>query len=528
MGICTFGNVIQNNSLIVEDSQKKNINKLIYPKHEFYYSTYSNYHKKCYDKISLYLTYNNSTKDENSLFKFKVYFKIPNKKDEYVLEGITEEKKGKETIIYEKYFDIEFIFENEQIIKIICLQNNNEIQTCILSVGRLIGCKSNSVKIPIKNNTGFIGELIIDGNKISKNNDNKLSNLEIIINKYEIEVSVDYFYIISNYKNEILYKSKDFKFDNDKKQFKNKVLMKSNNLFNNDRNNKIKIDVFKRINEINSKGKINEKIEIKGKSIFTIEKILNKKNIEIIDDKLNKIGEININYSEEDYTSLLEYIKSQLQINTIFIFDSPSIINKENNELNYELIEDIIKTFSKILILYDYEQIFSIYTIENDNSINSERVQSLNGILHFYRNKIKNKEIMKEKKEKTNIGNLLNLILESKIKKEIEEGINKYYIQIIILNNLNSDIEETKKIFENYSELPVSFILILNSKNEEEIYTFFSIYEFTYTKRKIIQILNINNKDKINNIIQEVGNEIEKFYENQKSSNFFLLSESSN
>ena len=28
------------------------------------------------------------------------------------------------------------------------------------------------------------------------------------------------------------------------------------------------------------------------------------------------------------------------------------------------------------------------------------------------------------------------------IKKEIEEGINKYYIQIIILNNLNSDIEE--------------------------------------------------------------------------------------
>ena len=304
--------------------------------------------------------------------------------------------------------------------------------------------------------------------------------------------------------------------------------MKSNNLFNNDRNNKIKIDVFKRINEIDSKGKINEKIEIKGKSIFTIEKLLNKKNIEIIDDKLNKIGEININYSEEDYTSLLEYIKSQLQINTIFIFDSPSIINKENDELNYELIEDIIKTFSKILILYDYEQIFSIYTIENDNSINSERVQSLNGILHFYRNKIKNKEIMKEKKEKTNIGNLLNLILESKIKKEIEEGINKYYIQIIILNNLNSDIEETKKIFENYSELPVSFILILNSKNEEEIYTFFSIYEFTYTKRKIIQILNINNKDKINNIIQEVGNEIEKFYENQKSSNFFLLSESSN
>ena len=165
MGICTFGNVIQNNSLIVEDPQKKNINKLIYPKHEFYYSIYSNYHKKCYDKISLYLTYNNSTKDENSLFKFKVYFKIPNKKDEYVLEGITEEKKGKETIIYEKYFDIEFIFENEQIIKIICLQNNNEIQTCILSVGRLIGCKSNSVKIPIKNNTGFtrqLGELHLE------------------------------------------------------------------------------------------------------------------------------------------------------------------------------------------------------------------------------------------------------------------------------------------------------------------------------------------------------------------------------
>ncbi len=92
---------------------------------------------------------------------------------------------------------------------------------------------------------------------------------------------------------------------------------------------------------------------------------------------------------------------------------------------------------------------------------------------------------------------------------------------------MNSDIEETKKIFENYSELPVSFILILNSKNEEEIYTFFSIYEFTYTKRKIIQILNLNNIEKITYIIREIGNQIENYYECQKKSDFFLLSENS-
>ena len=269
-------------------------------------------------------------------------------------------------------------------------------------------------------------------------------------------------------------------------------------------------------------------IEMKNGTYFTINNIINNKKIDIIEKNINKIGELKINYSEENYDSLLEYIKFELQINTIFSFDYPNKNQIENKENNNELIEQILKQFSKILILYDFEQIFSIYTIENDNSINTERVQSLNGILHFFRNKIKNKEIINEKIEKTKIGDLLNLILEKKIQIEMEKGINKYYIQIIILNEINSDIEETQKIFDIYSDFPVSFILILNSKNEDEIYKFFKIYEYTETKRKIIQILNINNIGKINSIIREIGNQIENFYEKQKSSDFFLLSESSN
>ena len=527
MGVCSFGNETKKNSIIIlSDEDEKN--KIFYPKNEFYYTIYSNHNKNSYDKISIFLTYNNTIHDENSLFKFKVYFKIQNKKEEYVLEGITEEKKGKDKIFYEKYFDIDFIFENEQIIKIICIQNNIEIQTCILSVGRLIGCKANSVKIPVKNNFGIIGELIIDGNKMSKNNMNKLSILEIIINKFLINNSVYFFYVISNYKDEILYKSNDFNFENDNKQFKSKIIIKSKNLCDNDKSKKININFYQRKNGNNSDNKLMNDIEMKNGTYFTINNIINNKKIDIIEKNINKIGELKINYSEENYDSLLEYIKFELQINTIFSFDYPNKNQIENKENNNELIEQILKQFSKILILYDFEQIFSIYTIENDNSINTERVQSLNGILHFYRNKIKNKEIMKEKKEKTNIGNLLNLILESKIKKEIEEGINKYYIQIIILNELNSDIEETQKIFDIYSDFPVSFILILNSKNEDEIYKFFKIYEYTETKRKIIQILNINNIGKINSIIREIGNQIENFYEKQKSSDFFLLSQNSN
>ena len=112
MGICTFGNNIENKCVIINDIQDEK-NKIIYPKYEFYYLIYSNLNKNCYDKISLYLTFDNTTQDENSLFKFKVYFKIPNKNDEYVLEGITEEKKGKNKLLYEKYFDIDFIFESE-------------------------------------------------------------------------------------------------------------------------------------------------------------------------------------------------------------------------------------------------------------------------------------------------------------------------------------------------------------------------------------------------------------------------------
>ena len=391
-----------------------------------------------------------------------------------------------------------------------------------------MGCKANSVKVPVKNNSEIIGELIIDGNKTNKNNDNKLSTLEINISKYYFEISVYYFYIISNFKDEILYKSNDFSFNNENNQYKNKIVFKSKIFFDNDKSKKLNINIYKRINEMNSEGKIINDIEMKGGNTFTINQILKNKIIDIIDNKTSKIGEININYSEEIYNSLLDYIKSQMQINTIFSFDYPLNDNLEYKEKNYEVIEEVIKTFSKILILYDFEQIFSIYTIENDNSINTERVQSLNGILHFFRNKIKNKEIINEKTEKTKLGDLLNLILEQKIQKEMDKGINKYYIQIIILNELNSDIEETQKIFDIYSDFPVSFILILNSKNEDEIYQFFKIYEFTETKRKIIQILNINNIGKINSIIREIGNQIENFYEKQKSSDFYLLSQSSN
>jgi hypothetical protein len=359
---------------------------------------------------------------------------------------------------------------------------------------------------------------------MSKNNMNKLSILEIIINKFLIDNSVYFFYVISNYKDEILYKSNDFNFENDNKQFKSKIIIKSKNLCDNDKSKKININFYQRKNGNNSDNKLMNDIEMKNGTYFTINNIINNKKIDIIEKNINKIGELKINYSEENYDSLLEYIKFELQINTIFSFDYPIKNQNENKDNNNEIIEQILKQFSKILILYDFEQIFSIYTIENDNSINTERVQSLNGILHFFRNKIKNKEIINEKIEKTKIGDLLNLILEKKIQIEMEKGINKYYIQIIILNELNSDIEETQKIFDIYSDFPVSFILILNSKNEDEIYQFFKIYEFTETKRKIIQILNINNIGKINSIIREIGNQIENYYEKQKSSDFYLLS----
>ena len=41
MGICSFGNNIQNKSIIINDNQDKK-NKIIYPKYEFYYLIYSN------------------------------------------------------------------------------------------------------------------------------------------------------------------------------------------------------------------------------------------------------------------------------------------------------------------------------------------------------------------------------------------------------------------------------------------------------------------------------------------------------
>jgi hypothetical protein len=41
MGICTFGNNIENKCVIINEIQDEK-NKIIYPKYEFYYLIYSN------------------------------------------------------------------------------------------------------------------------------------------------------------------------------------------------------------------------------------------------------------------------------------------------------------------------------------------------------------------------------------------------------------------------------------------------------------------------------------------------------
>ena len=71
------------------------------------------------------------------------------------------------------------------------------------------------------------------------------------------------------------------------------------------------------------------------------------------------------------------------------------------------------------------------------------------------------------------IGTFLSTVID-KIKVDLDEGINQYYIVLIILSGSVDDITETKDQLFKTAELPISvlFIAVGNSDNYKEMEQF--------------------------------------------------------
>ena len=134
-----------------------------------------------------------------------------------------------------------------------------------------------------------------------------------------------------------------------------------------------------------------------------------------------------------------------------------------------------------------------------------------------------------------NLSAIINEAL-TNIKAEIDEGINKYYIILLLVSGQCEDIKEMKDVLVKASEYPVSIFIVGLGNDKYEDIALINNEEYAIInsngdkiKRDIIQFIPIEKtKGDINEIVKEMLNEIprqvEEYYEMEKNIKFSLLS----
>lgn len=190
MGICEFPTIKRKNSVKIEDCQNSK-NTFVFPKGEYFFTKFSNFASILksinvddilYDKIHLAFSFNNKNKKEEH-FQFKLEMLNENNGTYYEI-GETESLGGENIIKYNNNICVYYLFEKNQCIKVICLQNNNSIYNFSFTIGSLMGNNVNSLVFPVKtsNNQEIIGEISIDGNITTKTKKICSFDVEILIN----------------------------------------------------------------------------------------------------------------------------------------------------------------------------------------------------------------------------------------------------------------------------------------------------------------------------------------------------------
>ena len=119
-----------------------------------------------------------------------------------------------------------------------------------------------------------------------------------------------------------------------------------------------------------------------------------------------------------------------------------------------------------------------------------------------------------------------------KIKLDLDEGINQYYIILIMLSGSVNDINETKAQLVKTAELPISvfFVAVGNCDNYKEMEQLIKDESPIYNsqgdkiKRDNIQLVYYNGKNIEEEIFKEIPRQVEEFFEMEKSMKFSLLS----
>ena len=570
MGICEFPTIKRRYSVKIEEC-KETVNSILFPKGEQFYTKTSYYTTLnindkniddiLWDKIQLLITSNNKSGNSNSVFKFK--FEISNQNDGSYRElGETDSLSGKGLIKFNTMIMINYTFHQEQIIKVTAYQDLVTIFSVTFTIGSLMGSKSNNLIIPIKNKSNeLIGEIGIDGNHTTKMKVMTTFDIEFTLT-FPINASQQdnnkkdylFFYVISNCIKEnepkYLYKSNEFSLTEKKNTYKNTFHVSSDKLCLCDNTKYIKIEIFeiKDIKEIQhtlTDSVFSETIQLSqlesSKDGVTIPLKPNP-NIQIS-------SQVKIKYSQREMFSFLEYIKSGMQMNLItgidfttknLPYDNPSSLHYLSSSPN--LYEKAITVFGNLISYYDYDHLFPLYGMGGKKEASQEinycfplspdiKLNGVKSLINTYKESIK-KVIQGDT---LNLSAIINEAL-TNIKAEIDEGINKYYIILLLVSGQCEDIKEMKDVLVKASEYPVSIFIVGLGNDKYEDIALINNEEYAIInsngdkiKRDIIQFIPIEKtKGDINEIVKEMLNEIprqvEEYYEMEKNIKFSLLS----
>lgn len=584
MGICEFPTIKRRNSVKIEDCQNSKI-AFTFPKGEYFFTKFSNFTNILkniivddilFDKIHLAISYNNKIKKGDLHFHFK--FEMLNENDGTYYEiGETESLTGENIIKYNKNICVYYLFEKNQCIKVSCLQNNNNIYNFSFTIGNLMGSNANRLSFPVKtsNNQEIIGEISVDGNITTKTKKICTFDVEIIIKfndneneNYKGGSEHTFFYGISNCLDgtnlKYIYKSSEFTLSQTKNIYKNSLSITSDKLCLNDKNKNIKIEIFQSaLGSTNNNPIFHETIKINqiesqkdGLSLLMQQHISNDKES---NHYIFESCHLRIKYTEREMISFLEYIKGGMQINFITGIDFTNSTDPPNNprSLHYSAInspnsyENLILSFGNIISYYDNEQLFLSFGIgaKKDPSQemidcfpltmkNDTKVKGIKNMIQVYKESI-------TKMIQGDVLNITPIINESIsiIKKEIDEGMNKYYILVLLINTSCKDIQEMKNALVRASEYPISIIIVgIGEGNFEEMENLNKDDNQIINsngdkiKRDFIQfcLLNkYNHKDNnqvklygklVNEVLSEIPRQVEEFYEMEKGMKFSLLS----
>ena len=524
-------------------------------------------------KINLVFFCNNNILKNSFTYKFQLYIDNSELEEEnYISLGSTEAMICQNKIEFNKIFETNYFFSKGQRIKISCLENEKNINTSSFYLGKMLNLFENP-KLIIEKENETIGELLIVINK--EENQKLFKNKKCFFsielsNKVKIEEEENYFFCIKNGYNEIIYKSKEFinkknnidyiiyKFSFEiRKHFIfyrtnsitiNLFSIKNTKINNSYINNKIaehNNDIEKNNENKNFNDNINikEECELIGSIDISNEELLQNNGINsfkltkgILSSFFKESIKINISYKENDYTPFLEYIRFQLHLNLILIFNNNILKNK------YNQIKNIISSFFSIISLYDNEEKKIAY-LKRYKNFSIEKANNIKECLNGEEINDNNKANNINNKEEGKMIPILEVLLKKYISLELKRGINKYFMVLIFTNNKFYDINEDEielndnsLFYKKYENIPLNFKIF--NLDEENNYNESNNINMNISYKKngdikyqriIFQYYNLNSqnirKEKGNKYLNDIPFLIEDFFEIQKLAKYSIFDE---